>query len=160
MLETEGIVVKTGLDGADVETSRSSACGGCSSNQSCGTTTLTQLLGSKITSFKVLNPIGAVVGDRVVIGLEESALLKSSALAYLTPLALLLAGAIFGSQLAPAGEPADLYSAWGAGIGIFLGFLALKLISARAVSKRHFQPVILRRLLSHNIVKFAEDRER
>lgn len=160
MLETEGVVTKVGPDGAYVETSRSSACGGCSSNQSCGTTTLSQMLGGKMTSFKVLNPVGAVVGDRVVIGLDESALLKSSVLAYLTPLALLLAGAILGSQMAPAAETSDAYSAWGAGIGLVLGFFSLKLLTVRTASKRHFQPVILRRLLSHHIVKFAEDHER
>lgn len=160
MLETEGVVIQTGLDGAYVETSRASACGSCSSNQSCGTTTLSQLLGSKITSFKVLNPIGAAVGERVVIGLEESALLKSSVMAYLMPLALLLLGALAGIQLAPPDSTPDVYSACGAGIGILLGFIALKRVTARGASARQFQPVILRRVLSRKIVKLAEDRER
>jgi len=158
MLETEGVVIKAGEEGAYVETSRASACGSCSGKQSCGTASLSQLLGSKVASFKVLNPIGAAVGERVVIGLEEAALLKSSALAYLLPLALLLAGAITGNLLASA-DMKDTYAAWGSGIGLMFGFVTLKLITAKAGTQRQFQPVILRRVLSYNIVKLAEDRE-
>lgn len=158
MLEAEGVVVRAGEEGALVETSRASACGSCSSNQSCGSTTLTQLLGSKTSTFKVLNPIGAAAGERVIIGLEETTLLKSSVLAYLLPLALMFAGAITGSLLASA-DMKDAYSAWGAGVGLMFGFVALKLVTARAGNQRQFQPVILRRVLSHHIVKLAEDRE-
>lgn len=157
MLEAEGVVVKAGPEGVFVETSRTSACGSCSSQGNCGTTTLSQLLGSKKSAFKVLDPIGTRVGERVVIGLEEVALLKSSLLVYLLPLALLLAGAILGSLLAPAHQ--DAYAGWGALSGLILGFVALKLASTRAGAQQQYQPVILRRVFSPNIVKFAEDRE-
>jgi sigma-E factor negative regulatory protein RseC len=159
MLETEGVVVKLGADGAYVETSRASSCGTCSSQQSCGTTSLSQLLGSKSRPFRVLNPIGAAVGERVVIGLEESALLRSTLLSYVLPLALLMAGALLGSQVAPAGAAKDLYSVSGAGIGLVLGFAALKWVAARTGGQRQFQPVILRRVFSYNIVKLVEDSE-
>lgn len=155
MLEAEGIIIRSEGDDAIVETSRVSACGSCSSNGSCGTTAFNQLLGAKISSFKVLNPIGADVGDRVVIGLEESALLKSSTLLYLIPLALLFAGAVAGRILAPASME-DLYSAAGAGVGLVAGFFALKLATARAGSQAHFHPVILRRAVSHGIVSLGE----
>lgn len=158
MLEAEGVVVKTGPEGVFVETSRASACGSCSSQNSCGTTTLSQLLGSRKSAFKVLDPIGAAVGERVVIGVEEAALLKSSLLVYLLPLALLLAGAILGSLSAPV-HLMDAYAGWGAIAGLILGFVALKLASARAGTQQQFQPVILRRAFSRNFVKFAEDRE-
>lgn len=159
MLETEGVVVKLGADGAYVETARASSCGTCSSQQSCGTTSLSQLLGGKPRPFRVLNPIGAAVGERVVIGLEESALLRSTLLSYVLPLALLMAGALLGSQMAPASAAKDLYSVTGAGIGLMLGFAALKWVAARAGGQRQFQPVILRRAYSCNIVKLVEDSE-
>lgn len=158
MLEAEGVVIRVGEEGSYVETSRASACGSCSSKQACGTTSLSRLLGSKTSAFKVLNPIGARTGERVIIGLEGAALLKSSVLAYLLPLALMFAGAMTGSLLASA-DMKDAYSAWGAGVGLMFGFVALKLVTARAGNQRQFQPVILRRVLSHHIVKLAEDRE-
>lgn len=158
MLETEGVVIRAEEEDAYVETSRASSCGSCSSKQGCGTTSLSKLLGGKATFFKVLNPIGAAAGERVIIGLEEAALLKSSALAYLLPLVLIFAGAMIGSFLASA-EMKDAYSALGAGVGLISGFVALKLVTARAGTQRQFQPVILRRVFSHKIVKLAEDRE-
>jgi sigma-E factor negative regulatory protein RseC len=160
MLETEGVVVKLGADGAYVETARASSCGTCSSQKSCGTSSLGHLLGGQAKPFRVLNPIGAAVGERVVIGLEESALLRSSLLSYVLPLTLLMAGALLGSQLAPAGAAKDLYSVAGAGIGLVLGFTALKWVAGRPGGQQQFQPVILRRVFSCNIVKLAEDSER
>lgn len=158
MLETEGLVVRLGVDGTYVETARASFCGSCSSKQSCGTSSLGQLLGRKTSSFRVSNPIGAVVGERVVVGLEESALLTSSLLGYVLPLASLLGGALLGSQFAPAGAATDLYSVSGAVVGLILGIATLKWVAARANGgQRQFQPVILRRVFSCNIVKLAED---
>lgn len=158
MLEAEGVIVKIGPEGVFVETSRVSACGSCSSQKNCGTSTLSQLLGGKKSVFKVLDPIGAAVGERVVIGVEEAVLLKSSLLAYLLPLALLLAGAVLAGLPAPA-HLKDAYAGAGAFAGLILGFTALKFASAGAGMKRPFQPVILRRAFSRNLVKFAEDRE-
>jgi len=158
MLEAEGVIVKIGQEGVFVETSRASACGSCSSKEGCGTSTLSQLLGSKASTFKVLNPIGAALGERVVIGMEEEALLKSSLLMYLVPLAFLLVGAIFGGWLAPV-RWQDAYAVGGVFVGLFLGFVAMKLISASAGKNSQFQPVILRRVFSHNFVNFAGGRE-
>lgn len=158
MLEAEGVIVKIGQEGVFVETSRASACGTCSSKEGCGTSTLSQLLGSKASIFKVLNPIGAVLGERVVIGLEEAALLKSSLLVYSLPLGALLAGAILGGWLAPA-QLQDAYALGGMFAGLALGFVALKLVGARAGTNSQFQPVILRRVFSQNVVNFAGGRE-
>lgn len=157
MLETEGVVIRLGVDEAYVETARASFCGTCSSKQSCGTASMNQLIGRKTRAFRVSNPIGAAVGERVVVGLEESALLTGSLLGYVLPLASLLVGALLGSQFAPAGAATDLYSVSGAIIGLILGFAALKWVTARAGGQRQFQPVILRRVFSYNIAKFAED---
>lgn len=158
MLEAQGVIVKIGQEGVFVETSRASACGSCSSKEGCGTSTLSQLLGNKASTFKVLNPIGAALGERVVIGLEEAALLKSSLLVYLLPLGFLLAGAILGGWLAPA-RLQDAYAVGGMFVGLVLGFVALKLISASVGMNSQFQPVILRRVFSQNFVNFAGGRE-
>lgn len=157
MLETEGVVVKLGADGAYVETTRASSCGTCSSQQSCGTSSLSQLLGGNTKPFKVLNPIGAAVGEHVVIGLEESALLRSSLLSYALPLLLLMAGALLGNQIAPASVAKDLYSVGGSGLGLAVGFAALKWATTKAGGHKLFQPVILRRAFPRNIVNFVKE---
>lgn len=159
MLETQGVVIELSAAGAMVETSRAASCGTCSSQKSCGTSNLSQLLGSKSSSFLVANPIGARVGEQVVIGLEESALLQSSLISYLIPLVCLMAGALLLGQFAPTDAPKDLYAVLGAGVGLVLGFVALKWVSARAGEQKQFQPVILRRVFSNHIVKLAEDSE-
>lgn len=159
MLETEGVVTGLDADGAYVETTRASSCGTCSSKQSCGTSNMSELLMGRAKPFRVSNPIGAVVGERVVIGLEESALLKSSMISYVLPLTLLIAGALLGSQLAPADAVKDLHSVAGSVIGLMLGIVALKWVSVRMGGQRLFQPVILRRVFSFNVVKLAEDSE-
>ncbi|MDP2829822.1 MAG: SoxR reducing system RseC family protein [Sulfuricellaceae bacterium] len=158
MLEAEGTIVSTTPDETWVETSRASACGSCSSKDGCGTTTLNQMLGTKKSAFKVLNPIGARAGERVVIGVEEAALLKSSALVYLLPLVLLLLGAMLGGLLAPDNTQPDAYAAAGMLAGLIAGFFLLKRVSDGAKGNRAFQPVILRR--SINFIRFAEDQNK
>lgn len=120
-----------------------------------------QLLGIEAKPFRVLNPIGAGVGERVIIGLEEAALLRSSLVAYVVPLVLLIAGAIAGGMLvSPAYS--DAYAAVGALLGLIAGFGSLKWINRRTGSggQGMYRPVILRRAFSCQNVKFHEDRER
>ena len=62
----------------------------------------------------------------MVIGMEESALLKSSLLRYLLPLALLMAGAILGGWLAPV-HLKDAYSVGGAGHRTGSGFCGFEM---------------------------------
>ena len=64
-----------------VETSRRSSCGSCEA-KSCGTGTLSQILGRKTQRMRVDNPVGAKPGDRVVLGISESALIKGSLAVY------------------------------------------------------------------------------
>ena len=157
MLETEAVVVRVGGGEAYVETFRASSCGSCSSKQSCGTSTLAQILGGKAKAFKVVNSIDAMVGERVVVGLEESALLRSSLLAYLLPLGLLVAGAVVGGWAAAGAAARDAYSALGAGLGLVVGYAALKGATAMAREKSSYQPVILRRVLAAGIVEFGQE---
>jgi len=87
MLEAQGIVVA--LDRAQglawVETQASTACGGCQT-ESCGTGAVTRFLSRRTRRIQVLNPLQAQVGERVRIGLAESALLQGALWVYLAPL--------------------------------------------------------------------------
>lgn len=145
MIETEAIVVKTEHAVAYVQAERKTSCSSCSES-SCGTSVLANFFGQRTPLYRASNEVGAKVGDRVVVGLNESAMFKGTLLLYLFPLLLLFAGAAAGSALAGAEEVKDGYSVAGAFIGLAAGFLGLKLFSARMGSGRQFQPVILSRV--------------
>ena len=142
MIETQAVVVKTEDSVAYVQAERKSSCSGCSES-SCGTSVLANFLGQKAPLYRARNDVGAKVGDRVVVGLEESALFKGTLLLYMLPLLLLLVGALGGGVLAASADAKDGYSVAGAAIGLAVGFLWLKALSARIGPGGKFQPVIL-----------------
>lgn len=146
MIETEAVVVKIEHDVAYVQAERKSSCSGCSES-SCGTSVLANFFGQKTPLYRASNEVGAKVGDRVVVGMNESALFKGTLLLYLFPLLLLFVGAVAGSALAVSADVKDGYSVAGAFIGLAAGFLGLKFLSPKMGLGRQFQPVILSRMV-------------
>lgn len=146
MIETEAVVVKIEHAVAYVQAERKSSCSGCSES-SCGTSVLANFFGRKAPLYRASNEVGAKVGDRVVVGMNESALFKGTLLLYLFPLLLLFVGAVAGSALAVTADVKDGYSVAGAFIGLAAGFLGLKLFSSKMGMGRQFQPVILSRMV-------------
>lgn len=144
MIETEAVVVKIEDVFAYVKAERKSSCSSCSESN-CGTSVLANFFGLKTPLYRASNEVGANVGDRVVVGMNESALFKGTLLLYLLPLFLLFVGAAAGSALAATAEVQDGYSVAGALIGLAAGFLCLKFLSSKVGLGRQFQPVILSR---------------
>ena len=89
MLEERAVVVEVFDQRAVIQIKPSNRCGQCAATH-CGTTDLT----AKPVLVKVINHQGAMVGDEVIIGLEEKALLKSAVAIYLLPLLGMFAFAI------------------------------------------------------------------
>jgi sigma-E factor negative regulatory protein RseC len=100
MLEEKARVVSVDSGYATIESIGTAGCGGCSASASCGTASLASLFGRRSRRLRVLNDIGALPGDQVIVHLNSSAMLLASMLIYLLPLLMLLAGAIFGEWLA------------------------------------------------------------
>lgn len=100
MIEETAIVTATEGEFARVETQRRSSCGSCEAKSTCGTSALARVFGNRRNVVEVLNPIGAEAGDRVVVGLDESAFTRVSFLFYILPLLALFAGAVLGQWLA------------------------------------------------------------
>jgi sigma-E factor negative regulatory protein RseC len=151
MIEETALVVKVEEDGfAWVETTPASACGGCPERQGCGTSALAGVLGRRQAPVRVINTVGAAVGERVVIGLSESGLLRGSLAVYAAPLAGLLAGALTGfyfSDGAPRGH-ADFWSLLLGAAGFSVGLLWLRRFSRVSARDGRYQPVTLRRTLA------------
>ncbi|CAL1239378.1 SoxR reducing system RseC family protein [Candidatus Methylocalor cossyra] len=147
MIEEEAVVAGVEAGGRVwVEKPRRSACGSCA--QPCGTAGIAEWFGQTTARLAVLSPsdLELRVGDRVVVGITEEALVMGSLGAYLLPLLGLLVGAVLGKTLAVglAGFPADAAAAVGgfAGLGGTIAFLR----QARVLSRRELQPVVLRKI--------------
>jgi hypothetical protein len=90
----------------------------------------------------VTDGIGVEVGDRVVIGIADSALNRASVLAYLLPLVALMLAA-FAAQTAGA---ADGFVALAGILGLALGLWSTGRLTGGASTGERFRPVILRGL--------------
>lgn len=89
---------------------------------------------------------GANVGDQVVIGLEEQALLKSSVLLYLIPLLGLFAGAI-GYEMLAIYAPllrSELLTVLAGFVGFIAGLVWVRRVTVKMSSDPRLIPVILR----------------
>ena len=104
----EGIAHVVSVDGtvAWLVPEQTGSCGGCAASGACGAKGIGTLASRlEYRRFKIENEEHLAVGERVVIGIPDNALIKASITAYAIPLAtLLLAGALaqwkFGNDLA------------------------------------------------------------
>jgi len=147
VIEEQALVTRCEGAFAQVETQRSSSCGSCSAKSACGTAALAKVLGSRRSIVRVLNPIDARPGDQVVIGLEESALTRTSFIFYMVPLLALILGAIvaqwIGGQLGIVNtEPVAIA---GGLFGLLGGLLGVRRYAESVRHDLRQQPVILRR---------------
>lgn len=147
MIEETALVVACEGRFAWVQTQRASTCGGCAANKGCGTAVLAKVLGQRRTRTRVLNELQAGVGEQVIIGLPEQALVRGALAVYLVPLLGLLGGALFGAYLAGpmlARHP-DLFSIFFGGLGLAVGIGWLRYYAGSIREDVRYQPVILRR---------------
>lgn len=157
MIETEAIIIETNQNIAYVETQRQSGCGHCDPQKGCATSTLSKFFGSKHTFFKALNPVNAIAGDVVVIGVADGAVLKSALALYFMPLIFVLAGAGLGNYLAPAQSSQDIYAMTGAGLGLFVSYIWIKLYTSSVRANKYFQPVVLRKVSDGKVIQFVKE---
>jgi sigma-E factor negative regulatory protein RseC len=131
---------------AIVETQTKAACGDCQAQSGCSTSILAGLFKRRHNRLKVLNPIQAVPGQRVIIGLPEQSLVSISLIAYLLPLASMLLAAIGFQEVAAywQWQGGELASIIGGLSGLAIGLLLLRGFSRRHAQDPSYQAVILR----------------
>jgi sigma-E factor negative regulatory protein RseC len=140
MIEEYAWVVEAAEGYAWVETRRRSACGSCSVGDACGTSVIAKLFADRSQRFQVRNDLGALPGERVVVGISDATLARASLTAYLFPL-LLLMGAALLAQALGAGE----------GLSALVGLIGLGLGLALAGrsgtrGRERYRPLMLRRI--------------
>lgn len=129
-----------------VETQRKAVCNSCSVQKGCGTGVLSKLLSNRRTRVRVLNTLGAAVGDDVVIGIEDGLLVRASVAVYFMPLVWMLLGAIAGGMLADSLQwtHAEGASTLGGMLGLAAGFWWLRRYARIAAQDESRQPSLLR----------------
>ena len=144
MVEEQAIVIKTNQnqDQVYLEILRNKPCGLCGQTRGCGLSFWGKLFAHRTNTFQAKNPINAQVGDLVVVGIEESALLFSSVVVYGIPLLLLLLGAFIGSALSTETN-VDSRTAIGAFFGLLIGFLWVKGHAQSKSFDARYSPIIL-----------------
>lgn len=154
MIEERAVILSldnnSGIPSATLEIERKSACGLCGQTRGCGSSIWGKLFAHQSTAFKAQNHINAKVGQSVIVGINESALLKSALLLYILPLVTLFLGAILATNI----NPSDASAMVGAIAGLALGLIWVK---GHAMSSRYFslqQPVILRLAFQETVINF------
>jgi sigma-E factor negative regulatory protein RseC len=138
MIIEQAIVTRCDGKRVELELQRGSACGQCELNQGCGTGALGRLLGKRskplvIETDHVLKP-----GDRIQLGLSESALVKASLTIYGLP----LLGMILAGLLASFAGVAEALVALAACVGFIAGFKFAAYLS-RALEHDRLKPYIV-----------------
>jgi sigma-E factor negative regulatory protein RseC len=146
VIEENATVTRCDGEFAEVETEPKSSCGSCSASGVCGTAALAKVFGNRRNRVRVLNPIGALPGDQVVVGLQESALARVSFVFYMVPIIGLFAGAIMGQSvgLRFGSSNAELISIMGGLLGLIFGFFLVRVFSQRTATDDQYRAVILR----------------
>jgi sigma-E factor negative regulatory protein RseC len=146
LIEESGQVVEVQGEFAWIESERTSTCGSCAVRKGCGTSAIAKVLGQRRVRLRVLNRINASVGDRVVIGITESGLVRGSLAVYAAPLFGLFAGALAGQTLGNTvfALQSDVLAIAGAISGFVAALVWLKRFSRKTEKDTAYQPVVLR----------------
>lgn len=147
MITENAIVVSIEKNETWIETQRQSACGQCSANKGCGTSVLSKVIGNKFSTMKAINKINAQVGDEVVVGINESSLLKGAFMAYLLPLLYLFIFSFIGQFFSDYLQikHGELLIIGSAALGFYFGMKKLKKFSISISNNENYQPVILKK---------------
>lgn len=145
MIEQHAIILSTEHDSqgdelATIEVVRTTACGLCGKTRGCGNAIWGKIFAHNNTSFKAQNTIKARVGQHVIVGIDENALMKSALLLYMAPLATMFMGALLMSQL----YESEIAQMLGAFLGLVIGFFWVKGHTTGHLYYQKHQPRILR----------------
>ena len=141
---TEGIAQVVAVEGNMVwlVPESGTSCGGCSSAAACGSKGI-GTVASRLEQrrFQLVNDAGLRIGERVVVGVSENAVLRASITAYAIPLATLL---IFGG-LAQWAAGHDFITMGAMLVGLVFGLWLARVRAGRLMARGELAPRFLRR---------------
>jgi sigma-E factor negative regulatory protein RseC len=129
-----------------LEAQTKASCSACAVKQGCGTSVISKWVGRKFTRFQAPNTVNARVGDEVVVGLAEEAMLKGSVLVYLLPLLAMIGFALLADSLIAADTASrDLMVLIAAVAGFSLMLVISRLLLSTGSNSSKLTPVVLRK---------------
>lgn len=129
-----------------LEAQTKASCSACAVKQGCGTSVVSKWIGRKFTRFQAPNTVNARVGDEVVVGLAEEAMLKGSVLVYLLPLLAMIGFALLADSLIAADTASrDLLVFISAVVGFSLMLVISRLLLSSGSNSSKLIPVVLRK---------------
>lgn len=134
MIESPARIRRIEGDTAWVVSEAPSSCGACA-GKGCGSSVFARFWHADQAEYPVANPIGADVGEAVIIGLPDGALLHAALASYGIALLMLLGCALLGKFI--FGEPGAIFGG--------LSGLALAAVWIRLRTSPNQTPVVLRR---------------
>jgi len=143
MMEEQAIVVGVNGNQISVTTDRSSSCGHCSAKSGCGSALLGEFFNRNSQELVVESELPLETGDKVVLGLNDDALLRGSFVVYAIPLLAMLLFAVIANQFLFS----ELVIIASGMVGFALGMTYVKFFSIVAHNAERFRPVVLRRIV-------------
>lgn len=149
MLEEDALIVDQKDEFVWVEAMSKSSCNHCSARQGCGTASLQEWFNRSPNRLRITAKPGFSVGDRVVIGIPEQALVKGSFMIYMLPLVALIAGAMLGAAVNDwlGWDSKDGASIIAGFVSFALSFRVIRRYTLKFSNRSDYQPVLIR--LSH-----------
>ncbi len=142
MIEETALVIEVNAQYVLLQTQRKSVCQSCSVKSGCGTSTLAKVVGKRSSQFTVDKNIDVQVGDEVVVGVDENALVQGSLLIYLFPIVfMMLVGLLVEFLLAD-----ELITVLSVVVSFVFAIVIIRSILANSRLKKSVQPHLLRRV--------------
>ncbi len=150
MIEEQAQVVDISGDQLILQAQTKSSCGSCAAKKGCGTSVLSKVVGRKFTRFQAENSVEAKVGDTVIVGISEQALLRGSLMMYIIPImGMLIFALVSDHMLDLLAKNRDLLIAASGIAGLASGSLLSRWYFQRRGNVHRFRPVVLRKILEH-----------
>ena len=124
MIEEQAIVIKASKESVTLEVVRSKPCGLCGQVRGCGNSIWGKIFSHQSGHIETRNNLNAKLGDIVILGIDETLMLKSSLMLYGVPLLLMFLGMVIANSFAK--EMTELYTLVGAVLGLSLGAVMIK----------------------------------
>jgi sigma-E factor negative regulatory protein RseC len=147
MIEQQARVINVKGDQLVLEAETHSSCNTCDVKKACGTSVLAKWVGRKFTRFNARNTVDAKVGDQVVVGLSEQALLSGSLVIYLWPLlGMIVFALVSDGVLSQNTDYRDPIIALSSIVGFVLSLGLCRRFLAKDSFREHLTPVVIRKL--------------
>jgi len=139
VISASGQVIKIEEDFVWAQIEGNSACAHCTARPGCGVVELTKLFGRRANHIRIPNSMKASLGDEVILGVSETALLKATVMLYLLPLlSMLISAGVINVMVSN-----EVSIVLAAGFGLFAGLGAVRYLALRNATDNTLQPFML-----------------